>query len=486
MLEMSAAGSPGRPEAGETAVGQEEKGKKDGDRFSEILGDVRSGEASLAEYTHEVEAALPSSLLDSLGAAARAVSKYAAGEISLNKAEMVARRQADLHPNHPFFFHLCMDYALQRGDELEGDGYTALTKTKADRREEISGEDFLAGLDDVFTRRLSAIERAEEDPFSVFTYLDGGGDHLVNHFLVEDILVSEDRLDTGVLELTLRRGDAVMPLIIAMLGELLREMSPGEIPAGFVFLLRIVGHLKPLDALPVLVEALNTCISVPLHETVLALTKLGSAYPEQVSRELRKLVINPGYGEARLGAIEILGLLRDTPGNLQFLVEELQELEPEDEFYGDMFAFLVSAVLSSSREEAYRAVESALERHKPFLDTRTVYLTRQYLKKRGPTKAGTLVGNILEEDAGDLCKLYPPPEVAARRRTLTLAREEALKKAMLDNLPLLAEVEAKLRTGRDEPCPCGSGRKFRRCCLDSLLEMRELLLARAEAGEGSA
>jgi hypothetical protein len=224
--------------------------------------------------------------------------------------------------------------------------------------------------------------------------------------------------------------------------------------------------------------------SVPLHETVLALAKIGSVYPDQVSKELRRLAINPAYGEARLGAIEVLGLLRDVPGNLPFLIEELQGLEPEDEFYHDMFTFLVSAILASSREEAYRAIDAALEHHRPYLDTRTIYLTMQYVKKRGPTKAGALLDNILNEDIRDLRDLYLLPEAAAVRRTLTMAREDALKKAMLENLPALAEVEEKLRTGRDEPCPCGSGKRFRRCCLDDLLEIRELLLAREEAGEG--
>ncbi len=453
-------------------------------RFSEMFDDFRSGEASLEDYRQGLENVLPSSLLASLAAVTEVISRYAGGEVSLKDAEAVVREQADLHPNHPFFFHMCMDFALQRGDGLGADGYTALTKTKADRREEVTGEDFIAGLDDAFRERLSVIEHADEDPFTVFAYLDAGSDHLVKHFLVEEILAEEKRLDAGVLGATLERSTRVMPVTLAMLGELLEEMSPSEIPAGFVFLLRIVGYLKPPEALPVLLAALEACISVPLHETVLALAKLGSAYPEEVSRELRKLAFNPGYGEARLGAVEVLGLLRESEGNLQFLVEELERLDPEDEFYRDMFTFLVSAVLSSSREEACRAVESALERNRPFLDTRTIYLTAQYLNRRGPSKAGTLLDNILGEDIHDLLDLYPPPEAAALRRTLTLAREVALREAMLRSLPDLTEVEAKLRTGKDEPCPCGSGKKFRNCCRDELLEVHELLLLRREVKPG--
>jgi DNA repair photolyase len=28
-----------------------------------------------------------------------------------------------------------------------------------------------------------------------------------------------------------------------------------------------------------------------------------------------------------------------------------------------------------------------------------------------------------------------------------------------------ADAQARARAGRNDPCPCGSGRKFKRCCL---------------------
>lgn len=28
-----------------------------------------------------------------------------------------------------------------------------------------------------------------------------------------------------------------------------------------------------------------------------------------------------------------------------------------------------------------------------------------------------------------------------------------------------------MQTGRNDPCPCGSGRKYKRCCLDKRREM---------------
>ncbi|MEW6554672.1 MAG: SEC-C domain-containing protein [Actinomycetota bacterium] len=453
------------------------------DHFSEMLEDLKAGETSITEYTQELEAALPSSLLDSFALVSACIGRFAAGEITLEEAEKEVREQADLHPGHPFFFHMCMTYALQRGDELEADGYTALIRAKADRREEITGEDFIAGLDEVFTERLERIEQADRDPYSAFTYIYGGGEHLLKHLLVEEVLASEASLDPAVLELTLERSPQTTPVIIYTLQELLEEARPSDIPAGFVFLLRILGETRPIAALPVLLAGLDRCVSLPLHETVLALAKLGSAYPEQVSDALRRLVINPDKGETRLAAIEVLGMLQQQAGNLQFLMEELGRLGTEDDFHRDVFTFLVSAILSSSLREGYAAVDAALEEQRAYLDTRTIFLTMQYLKKRDRTKAGSLLANVLAEDVRDLLDLYPPPHIAAKRRTLTLAREDALREAMLGDLPDLSEVEERLRAKKDEPCTCGSGKKFRNCCQPRLLEMREMLLERGAERE---
>jgi hypothetical protein len=450
------------------------------DSFSDILGDIEAGEASISDYTDELETILPSSLVSSLDAVTEAIGKYASGKISLEAADQVVRRQADLHPNQPIFFHMCSTYAQQRENARETAGYAALTKIKSDRHEETTGESFVEGLDAAFVGLLSKLESMDRNMFTVLTYLGKVGDHLVNHFLVEDILAAESSLRPELLELTLERRDQVMPIILAMLEELFDELDPTEIPPGIVFMLRIAGHLKPREALPVILMALERCINLPLHEAVLALLKTGSLYPDKVSRELRRLVVNPANGEIRLGAIEVMGLLWDKAGNLQFLMDELQELGPDDEYYDDMFTFLSFAIMLSSREEAVRAVTSALERQRDSLDPRTVYLTRKYLKRRDPAKAGIHLQNIANEELTDLLELHPAPRVANMRKTLTLAREEALAKSLLESLPDLSEVEALLKTGEDEPCPCGSGKRFRRCCLEDLVATRKLLLSQAE------
>jgi uncharacterized protein YecA (UPF0149 family) len=43
---------------------------------------------------------------------------------------------------------------------------------------------------------------------------------------------------------------------------------------------------------------------------------------------------------------------------------------------------------------------------------------------------------------------------------------------LTDNLTKLADEKSpKSKTGRNDPCPCGSGKKYKKCCLLKLLSM---------------
>ncbi|WP_397474925.1 SEC-C metal-binding domain-containing protein [Pusillimonas sp.] len=35
-----------------------------------------------------------------------------------------------------------------------------------------------------------------------------------------------------------------------------------------------------------------------------------------------------------------------------------------------------------------------------------------------------------------------------------------------DALPLLSKQDNRKKLGRNDPCPCGSGRKHKKCCLN--------------------
>lgn len=77
------------------------------------------------------------------------------------------------------------------------------------------------------------------------------------------------------------------------------------------------------------------------------------------------------------------------------------------------------------------------------------------------------------ERFGDPWKFYLPSEIAARQQRW--AEEDAKRDAVEwdddynYNEPFLPEtyVRAEPKIGRNDPCPCGSGKKYKKCCLDA-------------------
>ena len=73
---------------------------------------------------------------------------------------------------------------------------------------------------------------------------------------------------------------------------------------------------------------------------------------------------------------------------------------------------------------------------------------------------------------GDPWKFYLPSEIAARQQRW--AEEDSNREAVEwdgdynFNEPFLPDtyVRAEPKVGRNDPCPCGSGKKYKKCCLD--------------------
>ncbi len=449
-----------------------------------LLERIRSGELPLADFKDELGALMPDSVLAATAAVDAAMTAYEKGEITPVEAEEAIRKQADLHPLHPFLFEMCAVYALPRMDETEIIGYMALTALKSERLRELTGEDFIGDTPDGAPAGFREIMRKigeSEELLDTHPYIEKGGDHLVNHFLVESILESSWEVDEELLGLALERSEGVAPVAVAMCADLLEEMDAGLFPLGFVYLVRLIGCLKRRDALPVLMRALEECSGEDLHETVLALAKLGSLYPDEVSAGLRGVAGDPDYGETRLMAAEVLGLLGKEAGNFEFLREMLLGLDPEDPYYNDMFLFLVQALASSGHGEAAGAIGAALEKHAPSILDDAAAFAREFIADPGFAGLGCRLEDFVDEDMADLRVLELDFGVDRRRSTITRDREEAFESAAEEDedegewLPDPDWVEEQLRTGRNEPCPCGSGGKFKQCCLPRLEKLRDIL-----------
>lgn len=57
-----------------------------------------------------------------------------------------------------------------------------------------------------------------------------------------------------------------------------------------------------------------------------------------------------------------------------------------------------------------------------------------------------------------------------RQEFFTAKDHQSLNKQMDDRLKELPDerLVRRVKVGRNDPCPCGSGRKFKRCCITGL------------------
>jgi len=68
----------------------------------------------------------------------------------------------------------------------------------------------------------------------------------------------------------------------------------------------------------------------------------------------------------------------------------------------------------------------------------------------------TLITNIIEEMEWWSC--FTPPEL--KKLKFHPVREISMPQFFVPNAP-----EKEIKIGRNEPCPCGSGKKYKKCCL---------------------
>lgn len=60
----------------------------------------------------------------------------------------------------------------------------------------------------------------------------------------------------------------------------------------------------------------------------------------------------------------------------------------------------------------------------------------------------------------------PAPAIVSKMETLVAERKEFLaERERLAKMPKKPFVREEPRVGRNDPCPCGSGKKYKKCCM---------------------
>ena len=79
-----------------------------------------------------------------------------------------------------------------------------------------------------------------------------------------------------------------------------------------------------------------------------------------------------------------------------------------------------------------------------------------FLQENGHIKNGEQLREAVRINKGSFLKLLPKP-----KKTATAARSSKKKKTKVRAAP---KKDAEVKIGRNDPCPCGSGKKYKKCC----------------------
>jgi hypothetical protein len=194
-----------------------------------------------------------------------------------------------------------------------------------------------------------------------------------------------------------------------------------------------------------------------------AIWRLGRRYPLETLQALRQ-AIPSAADDVRCGIGEQLGMLPASPENTAALVELLQGF---DGFAGSEDApslLLLVAHLLKDRGEKAQA-EALVRRHRATLPKRSRALMDDLISGEfGPI---LLEQGIDQHDIEDVCL----------KRSLMDEEDEDIEEDEdgedyqdeFDDLELeqIEPVQAPIRPGRNDPCWCGSGKKYKKCHLES-------------------
>jgi hypothetical protein len=238
----------------------------------------------------------------------------------------------------------------------------------------------------------------------------------------------------------LARDDSQADRTMELLNKEVDPTTESELTWLEIFLVQMAGSMRYEPAIPLIIKKLLVDGEVLNEECDKALTKIGT---DSVVRALREI-----YPQApshfRLYSSGLFGDIHSdlaVSAGLELLSQELDL---------DLRNWLATALVDQFSTEAIDAARTVLLEYRPDFDD---------------LKSSLVVA----------CKLmaYDVPELKQWERDLAEPRRSFagtdLSLPVFDDLATDSEIlpiSTKVKIGRNDPCPCGSGKKYKKCCIN--------------------
>ena len=287
--------------------------------------------------------------------------------------------------------------------------------------------------------------------------------------IIAQLDTCEDKLPVDAILAARQHRDQVVPRLIAELEAATRRLRNGEEIQGDVqfFALFLLTEFKAKEALPAILEAVSLPGRLPEH-------LFGDAIYDEVPRALATLAGDqPDTIDALIGnqdldetirwaaATSLLHLVRDGKMTRDDAVQRLHRhlrrvLEDEDV---KICLGLVMTLNSLAPKEAMDDIRAAFERG----------MVEEFMINLEEIEASAVEGEEQIRKGLDRLKPTGIEDTIAELQHWAAFQEKPKRPAERATPPKSfgpgSPIESrKDRIGRNEPCPCGSGKKFKKCC----------------------
>jgi hypothetical protein len=272
--------------------------------------------------------------------------------------------------------------------------------------------------------------------------------------------------------------DLVVPRLIEVLKHASCEARAGNLPEGqaHFFAIMLLTEFRAHEAFPAIMEAISLPDDLPGHlfEDVITedLPRILALFVADAPDELDRLIADPNINEyVRWSAARTyLFLVRDGKLSRKDAVRRLQDqlkaaMDRTEEF---IVGVLISEMTDFFPQEALADIREAFDRD----------LVDQSLIRWKHVDKYIAAGEVGMHKALDRCEPTGIDDTIEELRHWAAFSEETSKPSEMPvpqphfvkpREPLESALAAlssphRRRVGRNDPCPCGSGKKFKKCC----------------------
>jgi len=270
--------------------------------------------------------------------------------------------------------------------------------------------------------------------------------------LIEQMQEEAD-LDVETVNAIIGEGEAIVPLLVGVLREWAQNLLGDDGDAALENALALLGETGSPSEIPHLLEFVDLKHETAAGTASWAVGRIIERHPEESAQLLRSIASGLGPAERLAVAEQILRHPEVDPAGSLFeqLSENLESMKMEDRTA--FFPLLLGAMAVTRGREGVNLGHKVLLRQ------------AGYLSRNVRRECDDLLAAFIQDGVPPVSRepsrvtVY---EICSREVDWDTKEEEEMEVP-----PMPEPVRRKTSPGRNEPCWCGSGKKYKKCHLDS-------------------